>query len=455
MSLPSTWLTTSTSQSRAPARSSLPIPSPSRDLDKFTSAMAAMKIGETLSSSLEDRVTHNSPVSSPRVEMIDIFEETVVPSSSAPKAPQKKQRQPLRAHRDSGSPDHKGFRFAPLHHSKFIFDERSASPEKDSMVIESEEYPSTPLITSNTDRSVPDAPMKRKVFLARRDKLRLDATEALILRQMSDSQDFYLASTEVESKKRTREEKEAEIPVTVPKKRRLAMEELPSKEKDDVSSLDLELKKIDVMPSFPFCPADQIHMFYNLIIHSTTQVWLGMDGNNGRVGQISFFLPPQIDENLFKTQLEQALTSGNGCIVHQGNKGLFHLDINGTCFDVEVTLLNGKIHTVQPVFHFEKYDPTKESIRVAYLSRSFAGDPTNQCVYELSSSKLIDLVKAHFSAPSFKCPIVYETEDTLFVDVGILDENCPFKGNTSEDKFPSKGLIIAILKSAVENRMSF
>lgn len=437
-----TWLTTSASQSRIPAPLVLPFPLPSAEQDEFTAAMADMRIGEANAPSLGTRVTHNSPVSSPRMEMIDLFEEAVLPSSSAP-APRKQSKTLRTTQIDDGTPDLLGSRTAPSH-SKFELDKRSSSPEKDIMVIDSEEYPSTPLMTAKTTSSVPLAPMKRRIVSAKRDKISLDAAESFMIRQLSD---LDLASPIAAGfKKRARNDEEAvEMPDISTKKRRLAMEQLPSAEKKDPVFLQPIEKMIDVTTRLPFCAADQIRMFYNLIIHPVTNIWLGMDGNTGGSGKIVSFLPTQISEDLFKMNLEQAVSSGNSCIVYQGNKGLFQLDLNGTLFEVEVIMVEGKIHSVQPIFHFENYDETKESIRVEYLSQSFSSDPILPDVYELPYSKLLDLVKAHLSAPSFNCPIAYETEDTLFVDVAILDKKCPF----------SKGLIIAIPKSELENRMSF
>lgn len=249
------------------------------------------------------------------------------------------------------------------------------------------------------------------------------------------------------TKKRFREAKEGATPyknVRRVRARLLDQFEAVAEKKEDSSSLQPFGQKIEMATSLPFCTPDKMKMFFNFTINPKTHIWSGMCGEPGYVGQINSFLPPNTDEDQFKTVLEQVLTSGDGFIVQRGNKFLFQLGVNeDNLFYIEVELFEGTIRSVQPIFHFEKYDEAIGSIQVQYFSQQFIDASAEPCVYEIPYSQLLDLVKAHFSTPSFKYPIAYENEDTLFIDVSVLDKDCPIKG-----------LIIAIPKSVIENWMT-
>ncbi len=176
-----------------------------------------------------------------------------------------------------------------------------------------------------------------------------------------------------------------------------------------------------------------------------TDVWCGQvckEGDlNNILKQFTSFVPRDMSLAHYNSLISNAINTPSFKIAEQNNRRLYKLiDEKHNLFVVELYFQEQytRIKSAIPIFHYEVYNKIDTSFRVVYLCQETVDD--NVCIadYDVSYEKLFKLLKTCNEA------IVYDTEDKIIVDVGLLFST----PNQDYDVCPiEKGVLVEIPKA--------
>lgn len=156
------------------------------------------------------------------------------------------------------------------------------------------------------------------------------------------------------------------------------------------------------------------------------------------VKKFTSFIPREMDLERYKLLICQALNMEDCKLAQHDNRSLYRVFDEKTTFVIECywqekgTL----IKSAMPIFHYQACNGIDKSFQVEYCNQESLDAPMIPAVYEVVFEQLFDLLPG--------CPeaIVYNTEDKLIVDVGILYNKNPKYGTCPIDK----GVLVEIPK---------
>ncbi|HEY5235340.1 MAG TPA: hypothetical protein VIJ14_04105 [Rhabdochlamydiaceae bacterium] len=207
------------------------------------------------------------------------------------------------------------------------------------------------------------------------------------------------------------------------------------------------LEDLEDNGGFHICGADHPRDRWVILRRTNlmTGVWCGRVCEEGRLNEIrkkfSSFVPRKMNLEHYQSLIAAAINTPACKIAQQSNRRLYRVVDGNNSFVVECYIQEEgtRIRSAMPVFHYEVWNGKDNSFQVHYSYKwSLAdNDPLINCVHEVVYAQLFDLLK--------RCPdaIVYETDDKIIVDVGLLyNSEFPKYGRCPIDQ----GLLVEISK---------
>ena len=207
------------------------------------------------------------------------------------------------------------------------------------------------------------------------------------------------------------------------------------------------LKDLENNGGFHICGADHPRDC-SVILRRTnllTGVWCGRVCKEGSLNEIrkkfSSFVPRQMKLEHYQFLIAQAINTPGCKIAQQDNRRLYRVVDGKNSFVIECYFQEEgtRIRSAIPVFHLEVYNGKDKSFIIEYSSKWSLSekDPLICTSHEVFYDQLFDLLRT--------CPdaVVYETDDKIIVDVGVLY-------NTEHPKYGTcpidQGLLVEISK---------
>jgi hypothetical protein len=208
-----------------------------------------------------------------------------------------------------------------------------------------------------------------------------------------------------------------------------------------VSFLDAKhIENLEHAGGFHVCPEGHLRdaSVQSRRINLTTGVWCGkvfeLNDSQKVLKPFSSFVPRNITLERYKILIAEAQGNDDREIARQGNRRLYEIVDGENRFMTEcyLQLSDTLIRSAIPIFHYEVYEGIEASFDIHYSFKltKDGDDPLKQLTYKVVYKTLFELLQTKPEA------IVYNIDEKIIVDVGLLFENCPI----------DQGLLVEISK---------